>query len=84
MYSRKLTHPSVPVPPATSDTSASVSDIQQRLERLDPTDANYQRLLLGLLSHQGLRKYIQSLQEHDLKGFVELLDKASEVDNGIR
>ena len=64
--------------------SASVFDIQQQLERLDPADANYQQLLLGLLSHQGLRQYVQGLQEHDLEGFVELLDKASEVDNGIR
>jgi len=63
--------------------SDPVSDIRQRLEKLDPTDANFQRLLLRLLSHQGLKPYIQGLQEPDLNGFVELLDKVSEGDNDI-
>ena len=60
-----------------------VSDIRQRLEKLDPTDANYQQHLLGLLDHRGLRPYIQGLQEPDLKRFVELLDKVSEAGNDI-
>ena len=63
--------------------SEQVPEIRQRLEKLDPTDANYQQLLLRLLSHQDLRPYIQDLQEPDLKGFVELLDKVSEAGNDI-
>ena len=63
--------------------SEPVSDIQQRLEKLDPTGADFQQLLLELLSHQGLRPYIWGLQDPDLKGFVELLDKVSEGDNDI-
>ena len=61
--------------PATSDMSVSVSDTRQRFEKLDPTDANYRQLLLELLNHKELRPYIQGLQEPDLQGFVELLDK---------
>ena len=63
--------------------SEPVSDIRQRFEKLDPTDTNYRQLLLRLLSHRDLRPYIQGLQEPDLKGFVELLDKVSEVDTNI-
>jgi hypothetical protein len=76
-------HPSAPPPPVTSDMSVPVSDIRKRLEKLDPKNANYQQLLLELCSHQGLRPYIQGLQEVDLKGFVELLDKVSRVDNDM-
>ena len=83
VHPHKRTHPSVPTPPVTSNVLASVSGIQQWLKKLDPADANYQQFLLELLNHQGLRQYIQGLQEHDLKGFVELLDKVSQADNNI-
>ena len=64
--------------------SEPVSDVRQRLERLDPNDTNFQKLLLELLSHEDLRPYIRDLQERELKGFVELLDTVSEADNDIR
>ena len=63
--------------------SEPVSDIRQQFEKLDPTDANYQQLLLELLSHQDLRSYIRGLQEPDLEEFVELLDKVSEANSDI-
>ena len=83
MDSPRQVHPSVPTPPVASDVPASVPDIQQRFRESDPTDANYHQFLLELFNHQGLRQYIQDLQEHDLEGFVELLDKVSEADNDI-
>lgn len=60
--------------------SASVSDIQQRLDGLSPSDQNYRRLLSALLTHEDLRPYIYSLERSGLRGFVELLDGVSNVD----
>ena len=77
------THLNLQVPPAVFDLQASASDIQQWLEKLNPTDSNYQPLLLGLLSHQGLKSHIQGLQGSDLGRFVELLDNVSEIDSSI-
>lgn len=61
----------------------TTSGIHQQLEKLDPTDANYQQLLFRLLSHKNLKQYIQSLQESDLEIFVELLDCVSETESNI-
>jgi len=55
-----------------------VSNIQQRLEGLNPTAADYRPLLSQLLDHRGLKPHIQGLEESDLEIFVELLDKVSE------
>ena len=63
--------------------SASVSDIQQRLEKLDLSDDSYLPLLRELLSHQGLRPHIQGLDEPGVEGFIESLDKASKADTEI-
>ena len=68
------------VPPVTSDISTPVSGIQRRLEVLDPTDADYLRLLPKFLNHQDLRTHVQGLQEPGLKGFVDLLDKVTHSD----
>ena len=61
----------------TSDMSASVSDIQRLLEGLSPSSDKYQRLLLGLLTHQDLRRHTRGLRESDLLAFVELIDNVS-------
>jgi len=69
-----------PIPPPILQRARSeepVSNIQQRLEGLNPTDANYRLVLSQLLDHQGLKPHVQSLEESDLKEFVVLLDKVS-------
>ena len=72
-----MTRSSVPVSLRTSTTTASVSDIQQRLSGLNPSDDKYLQLLLELLSHRDLKPHILGLQGNDLRGFIELLDKVS-------
>lgn len=57
--------------------SASVSDIQRRLDGLNTSDENYRGLLSELLSHKDLKAYIHSLQKPGLRGFIELLDQVS-------
>ena len=59
--------------------SASISVIQKRFEKLDPSDDKYRPLLRELLSHQDLRLYAQGLHDTSLEGFIELLDEASEA-----
>ena len=56
-----------------------VSDIQQRLENLDPSDDNYLPLLREFLSHQDLEPHVRDLHGSGLEGFIELLDKVSKV-----
>ena len=69
--------------------SQSVSDVQQlqqfqqRLEELNPTDADYRPSLLGLLNHKDLKSYIQGLEQPDLERVVELLDGVSEANSYI-
>ena len=58
---------------------ASVSDIQQRLGNLDPSDNNYLPLLRELLSHQDLKPHVRNLHGSGLEGFIELLDRVSKV-----
>lgn len=58
---------------------AQVSDAQQRLANLDPSDGHYQTLLRELLSHRELKTHVQGLDESGLEGFVELLDKVSKA-----
>ena len=72
-----MTRSSVPVSLRTSTATASVSDIQQRLSGLNPSDDKYLQLLLELLSHRDLKPHILGLQGNDLRGFIELLDKVS-------
>ena len=62
---------------------AQVSDVQQRLTNLDPSDGRYQPLLRELLSHQELKTHVQGLDESGLRGFVELLDKVSKVGTDV-
>jgi len=61
-------------------STPSVPNIQQRLEKLNPTDASYRTLLFQLLVHQDLKPHVQDLQESDLEGFVEFLDRVSVAD----
>ena len=63
--------------------SASVSDIQQRLEKLDPSDDSYLPVLRELLIHQGLRLYFQGLDESSLERFIEILDRVSVTDTDV-
>ena len=63
--------------------SASVSDIQQRLEKLDPSDDSYLPVLCELLIHQGLRLYVQGLDESSLERFIEILDRVSVTDTDV-
>jgi len=63
---------------------ASVSGIRERLEKLDPSNNKYRPLLYELLSHQDLRKHVQGLHGSGLVGLIELLDKVSTLDGGIR
>ena len=73
------TRPSSPLP-AIADTPTQVLDIQQRLEKLDPSNEEYRPLLHALLVHQDLKPHIQSLRREDLQRFIELVDKAGKVD----
>lgn len=61
--------------PVTASASAQVSDIQQQLGKLDPSNEEYRPLLYGLLSHPHLKPHIVSLKEDNLQGFIELLDE---------
>ena len=61
----------------------SPSDLQRQLEVLSPSDSDYQRLLLQLLSHQDLRAYVLRIEGDDLQGFVELLDEVSRCHENI-
>ena len=63
-----------------SPTFCSISDIKQRLDRLDPSGDEYRQPLLELLSHRDLEVHVHGLQGSDLRGFVELLDRVSNVD----
>ena len=63
--------------------SASVSDIQQRLEELDPSDDNYLPVLHELLIHQGLRPHVQGLDESGLERLIEILDRVSASDTDV-
>ncbi|KAF9789475.1 kinase-like domain-containing protein [Thelephora terrestris] len=73
---QERTHPSGP-PPVTPDVPCNlVSDIQRRLENLEPSKKEFRPLLYALLSHKDLRSHIDSLRKDDIKGFVELLDEA--------
>ena len=76
----RTTRPSEPVLPVPSKMEASVSGIQEQLEKLGPSDVKYQPLLRELLNHQDLKPYVQSLHGPSLEGFVDLLDKVSKVD----
>ncbi|KAF9646901.1 kinase-like protein [Thelephora ganbajun] len=69
------THPGEPLP-VTADVQIPVPDIQQQLEKSDPSNEEYRPLLDVLLSRQDLDPHIQNLQGSDLQSFVELLDKA--------
>jgi len=62
----------------------TISDTQQRLEMLNPSDDNYRPLLYKLLSHQDLKPHIHSLDRPGLEGFIELLDKVGKVDADVR
>jgi len=75
-----------PIPSPTLQGARSeelVSSIQQRLEVLNPVDADYRLLLSQLLDHEGLKPHVGDLQGSDLEGFVELLDKVSEANSDI-
>ena len=63
---------------------ASVSDAQQQLEKLEPSDKEYRRLLYVLLNHQDLRSHVQGLHGSSLEGFIELLDKVSKANISTR
>ena len=63
--------------------STPVSDVQQRLENLDPSDENYLPVLRELLNHQGLRPHIQGLDESGLERFIEILDRVSVTDTDV-
>ena len=54
-----------------------LSEIGRRIDRFNPSDDEYRRLLLELLSHQDLRSHVNDLQEPELRGFIELLDNVS-------
>ena len=66
-----------------SNTSASFSATQKRLEGLDPSDVQYRPLLYELLSHQDLTPHVRGLRGPGLEEFVELLDEVREVDIDI-
>ena len=77
---QERTHPSGP-PPVTPDVPCNlVSDIQRRLENLEPSKKEFRPLLYALLSHKDLRSHIDSLRKDDIQGFVELLDEVGKVD----
>ena len=78
----KRTRPSRP-PSATANLQTLVSDIQQRLENPNLPNEEYRPLLYALLGRQNLKSYIDSLQNGDLLGFAELLDKASKADRHL-
>jgi len=62
---------------------ASVSSIQEQLEKLDPSNDKYRPLLYELLSHQDLRNHVQGLQRSGLEGLIELLDNVSKIDDTL-
>ena len=65
--------------PITTDAPTLVSDIQQRLENLDPLNEEYRQILHALLSHSDLKPYINGLRTDDLQRFIELLDKVGKA-----
>ena len=76
--------PMYPLKRSRSTTmSASVSDIQQRLEKLDPPDDNYLPALRELLNHQALRPHVQGLDESGLERLIEILDRVSVTDTNV-
>lgn len=76
------THTSEPLL-VTANVQTLVSDIQQQLKNLDPSNEEYRPLLYTLLSHQGLKPYVSSLQEDNLREFVELLDEVKKADTNL-
>lgn len=76
------THTSEPLL-VTANVQTLVSDIQQRLENPNLPNEEYRPLLYALLGRQNLKSYIDSLQNGDLLGFAELLDKASKADRHL-
>ena len=65
----------------TASNAPAVSDIQTRLERLDPSDDEYRSLLHELLSHQGLKPHIHCLNTPGFEGLVEVLDRVGSKAN---
>lgn len=63
-------------PPVIADVqTAIVSDIQRRLENLDPSNEEYRPLLYALLDHPDLKPHIDGLRKGDLQGSIEFLNK---------
>lgn len=60
---------------------SSIQDLQSQLDGLSPSDETYRQLLQELLTHQGLKSYIQGLQGTDLQEFIEFLDRVSATYN---
>ena len=54
-----------------------LSEIGRRLDRLNPSNDEYRGLLLELLDRRDLRLRVSGLQEPELRGFIELLDRVS-------
>lgn len=67
-------------PPVAAGMRPLVSDVQRRLENLNPSNEDYRPLVSALLSHRDLKPHIDSLQKGDLAGFIELLDRVCKTD----
>ena len=63
----------------TADAQTIVSDIQQRLGIMDPSNEEYRPLVCALLGHRDLKSHVDSLQNGDLQGFIELLDEVGKA-----